>query len=76
MRFSDIKKGKKYLKVKADNHGGVRGRLREKREFILLVVDKDEDKNEICASVVPEVGTPTAPVWYKKEQFARWKPIN
>lgn len=77
MRFADIHKGKKYVKTLANNHDNNRkGEPKEKIFYTLLVVDKDEDKNEICASVIPPVGKPTAPTWYPKSQFERWKPLK
>jgi hypothetical protein len=70
MKFEKIKVGKKYFRTVLQPGGG--GRIEPiKLVYKMLVVAKKE--NEVLASIIPEAGQPTPPIWYNKETAQRWK---
>lgn len=73
MRFSDIKVGKKYIRIMSDQTTNGRKEFGT-ITYTYMIVAKNEDTEEIEAVVIPEVGKPTAPQWYKKTIWNRWKP--
>jgi hypothetical protein len=74
MRFEEIKKGKVYVKTLKNPAGGGR-KSAETLFYNMLIVEKKDETQEILASIVPkDGGQPTAPAWYPKEQFQRWRP--